>query len=195
MSRRASRSHCSRKRVCKRQFGRGQKRERGSLPPPRGDRHPWVICKPSFKGRTLRVCCVTALHFEQDSRDALEDIARNARISSWSTAAPGSPARDAATRSRRSSAGRVLRGPPAGACARPSSWWRRWRRCRRWARLRGMVAGGEDSAGGGGSGPRCGSGRGGKSDRWCGSGPGGSRTGGAGRAGGASRLGGGGRRM
>ena len=49
-SRRASRSHCSRKRVCKRQFGRGQKRQRGSLPPPRGDRHPWVICKPSFRG-------------------------------------------------------------------------------------------------------------------------------------------------
>ena len=131
---------------------------------------PVVICKPSFRETHSPCGCPTRFALlEQDSRDALEDIARNARISSWSTAAPGSPARDAATRSGRSSAGRVLRGPPAGAAARPSSWWRRWRGCRRWAACGGWWLAGR-TAPAGGSGPRCGSGRGGESDRRCGSG-------------------------
>jgi hypothetical protein len=153
----------------------------GSAPPPRGDRHPAVICQPRRRGAHSPRVLRDGFARQQDSRGTLEDITRNARISSWPTAAPGSPARDAATRSGRSSAGRVLQGPSTGAAA-AEQLVETLAALPALGRMWGMAAGGIDGAGGGGWGLRCGSGRGR-------AGPGGSRAGGEpGR--GASRAGG-----
>ena len=62
-------------RVCKRQFGRGQKRQ-GVTPSASGRPAPVVICKPSFRGTHSPRVLRDGLHFEQDYRDPLEDIAR-----------------------------------------------------------------------------------------------------------------------
>ena len=176
-------------RVCKRQFGRGQKRQ-GVTPSASGRPAPVVICKPSFRGTHSPRVLRDGLHFEQDYRDPLEDIARtrgsvpgppprrgalpamrphdpeDRRRDVYFEAHPPAPPRGRAAGG--DAGGVAAAGPPAG-----DGGWREGRR------RRGRV------------GPSVRVGPGGRVGPEVRLGPeGASRTGGTGRAGGASRTGG-----